>query len=78
MLSGILSSMKTQTTLQDVLRLLRNMIRTGVIVETDLDAGRCRVQTGGIVTPSHALELAHLSGATFAVSGVGAVRRPVG
>lgn len=42
--------MKTQSTLQDVLRLLRNLIRTGVIVETDLDTGRCRVQTGGIVT----------------------------
>lgn len=32
------------------MRLLRNLIRTGVIVETDLDAGRCRVQSGGIVT----------------------------
>jgi len=31
----------------ELMRLLRNMIRTGVIVETDLDAGRCRVQTGG-------------------------------
>ncbi|WP_241685703.1 phage baseplate assembly protein V [Klebsiella pneumoniae] len=26
------------------------MIRTGIVVETDLDAGRCRVQTGGIYT----------------------------
>ncbi|EMP4585808.1 phage baseplate assembly protein V [Enterobacter hormaechei] len=42
--------MKTQATLQDILRLLRNLIRSGVIIETDLDAGRCRVQTGGIVT----------------------------
>lgn len=42
--------MNTLTTLQDVLRLLRNMIRTGVIVEIDLDEGRCRVQTGGIIT----------------------------
>ncbi|HDT2543289.1 TPA: phage baseplate assembly protein V [Klebsiella aerogenes] len=42
--------MNTQTTLQDILRLLRNLIRSGVIVETDLDAGRCRVQTGGITT----------------------------
>ncbi|MBE0395184.1 phage baseplate assembly protein V [Citrobacter amalonaticus] len=42
--------MKTQATLQDILRLLRNLIRSGVIFETDLDAGRCRVQTGGIVT----------------------------
>jgi phage baseplate assembly protein V len=42
--------MKTQATLQDILRLLRNLIRTGVIIETDLVTGRCRVQTGGIVT----------------------------
>ncbi len=33
--------------LNEIMRLLRNMIRTGVIVETDLEAGRCRVQTGG-------------------------------
>lgn len=46
----ILTHMNTLATLQDVLRLLRNMIRTGVIVEVDLDDGRCRVQTGGIVT----------------------------
>jgi len=49
-LGGILSYMKTQSTLQDILRLLRNLIRTGVITETDLNAGRCRVQTGGIIT----------------------------
>ncbi|MGU3447592.1 phage baseplate assembly protein V [Enterobacteriaceae bacterium C34A] len=42
--------MKTQATLQEILRLLRNLIRTGVIIETDLAEGRCRVQTGGIVT----------------------------
>ncbi|MEW5560258.1 phage baseplate assembly protein V [Enterobacter asburiae] len=42
--------MKTQATLQDILRLLRNLIRTGVIIETDLAEGRCRVQTGGITT----------------------------
>ncbi len=42
--------MKTQSILQDILRQLRNLIRTGVIVDTDLDTGRCRVQTGGIVT----------------------------
>ena len=30
----------------ELARLLRNMIRTGVIVETDLAAGRCRVQIG--------------------------------
>lgn len=42
--------MNTLATLQELARALRNMIRTGVIVETDLDAGRCRVQTGGIQT----------------------------
>lgn len=42
--------MNTLASLQELSRLLRNMIRTGVIVEIDLDDGRCRVQTGGIVT----------------------------
>ncbi|KGB03005.1 phage baseplate assembly V family protein [Enterobacteriaceae bacterium ATCC 29904] len=42
--------MNTLATLQELSRALRNMIRTGVIVEIDLDAGRCRVQTGGIQT----------------------------
>lgn len=42
--------MNTLASLQEISRLLRNMIRTGVVVETDLDEGRCRVQTGGIVT----------------------------
>lgn len=42
--------MNTLATFQELSRLLRNMIRTGVIVEIDLDDGRCRVQTGGIVT----------------------------
>lgn len=42
--------MNTLANLQELARALRNMIRTGVIVETDLEAGRCRVQTGGIQT----------------------------
>lgn len=42
--------MNTLASLQELSRLLRNMIRTGVVVETDLDTGRCRVQTGGIIT----------------------------
>ncbi len=42
--------MNTLATLQELARALRNMIRTGVIVEIDLNAGRCRVQTGGIQT----------------------------
>lgn len=42
--------MNTLSTIQELARALRNMIRTGVIVETDLSTGRCRVQTGGIYT----------------------------
>lgn len=42
--------MNTLSTIQELARALRNMVRTGVIVETDLNAGRCRVQTGGIYT----------------------------
>lgn len=42
--------MNTLSSIQELARALRNMIRTGVIVETDPAAGRCRVQTGGIVT----------------------------
>ncbi|EKN6165586.1 phage baseplate assembly protein V [Yersinia enterocolitica] len=42
--------MNTLANIQELARMLRNMIRTGVIVEIDLIAGRCRVQTGGIYT----------------------------
>nr|WP_318380589.1 phage baseplate assembly protein V [uncultured Enterobacter sp.] len=42
--------MNTLANIQELARVLRNMIRTGIIVETDLDTGRCRVQTGGIYT----------------------------
>lgn len=42
--------MNTLASLHDISRLLRNLIRTGVVVETDLAAGRCRVKTGGITT----------------------------
>lgn len=42
--------MNTRANIQELARALGNMIRTGVIVETDPDAGRCRVQTGGIYT----------------------------
>lgn len=42
--------MNTLVSLHDISRLLRNLIRTGVVVETDLAAGRCRVKTGGITT----------------------------
>ncbi|MGP3592656.1 phage baseplate assembly protein V [Vagococcus sp. WN89Y] len=42
--------MNTLANINELARTLRNMIRTGVIVETDHIAGRCRVQTGGIYT----------------------------
>ncbi|MFJ3458487.1 phage baseplate assembly protein V [Scandinavium goeteborgense] len=42
--------MKTQSSLQEISRVLRNLIRVGVIVELDLKEGLCRVQSGGIQT----------------------------
>lgn len=36
--------------ISELARLMRNMIRTGIIVEIDIDAGCCRVQTGGMQT----------------------------
>lgn len=36
--------------LNEIMRLMRNVVRTGVVVKTDLSTGRCRVQTGGIIT----------------------------
>lgn len=52
MASTILQSndMKKHTSLHDALRLIRNLIRIGIVVETDLSSGMCRVQTGGIKT----------------------------
>lgn len=42
--------MNTLANIQELARALRNMIRTGLVVETDLNASRCRVQTGGMCT----------------------------
>ncbi|ANR79976.1 baseplate assembly protein [Kosakonia sacchari] len=42
--------MNIPANINELARALRNMVRTGVVVETDLAAGRCRVQTGGIIT----------------------------
>ncbi|EAZ5991689.1 phage baseplate assembly protein V [Salmonella enterica] len=42
--------MNTLANINELARAIRNMVRTGVVVETDLSAGRCRVQTGGIIT----------------------------
>lgn len=42
--------MNTLATINEIARALRNLIRTGVVVDIDHGAGRCRVQTGGIKT----------------------------
>lgn len=42
--------MNTLANINELARAIRNMVRTGFVVETDLAAGRCRVQTGGIIT----------------------------
>lgn len=42
--------MSTQSQLSEISRLLRNLIRTGVVSEVDTDGALCRVQTGEIQT----------------------------
>ncbi|CNK26433.1 phage baseplate assembly protein V [Yersinia enterocolitica] len=42
--------MSTQSQLSEILRLLRNLIRTGVVIDVDTDGALCRVQTGEIQT----------------------------
>ncbi len=42
--------MRTQETFSEIQRLLRNMIRTGVVTDVDTTATRCRVQTGELRT----------------------------
>ena len=37
-------------TLSEISRLLRNIIRTGIVTDIDLNEGLCRVQTGGMQT----------------------------
>ncbi|WP_395280167.1 phage baseplate assembly protein V [Enterobacter cloacae] len=39
-----------KTELNDILRIVRNLIRAGIISEVDAEKGLCRVQTGGIET----------------------------
>lgn len=39
-----------KTELNDILRIVRNLIRTGIISEVDVEKGLCRVQTGGMET----------------------------
>ncbi len=42
--------MRMNTQLNEVMRILRNLIRTGIVTDVDHDEGLCRVQTGGIET----------------------------
>ncbi|SAH34239.1 phage baseplate assembly protein V [Enterobacter hormaechei] len=39
-----------KTELNDILRIVRNLIRAGIISEVDAEKGLCRVQTGGMET----------------------------
>lgn len=42
--------MNNINSLQEIARAIRNVIRTGIVTDVDLDEGLCRVQTGGIET----------------------------
>ncbi|WP_449506340.1 phage baseplate assembly protein V [Enterobacter ludwigii] len=42
--------MNNLNSLQEIARAIRNLIRTGIVTDVDLDKGLCRVQTGGIET----------------------------
>ncbi|HAW4270610.1 TPA: phage baseplate assembly protein V [Escherichia coli] len=42
--------MNTLSTLQELARAIRNLIRSGVVTEVDIVQGLCRVQSGGIQT----------------------------
>ena len=42
--------MNIPANINELARAIRNLVRTGVVVEIDLNAGRCRVRTGGIIT----------------------------
>jgi phage baseplate assembly protein V len=42
--------MKNIANYQEFARAIRNLIRTGIVTDIDLDSGLCRVQTGGIET----------------------------
>lgn len=42
--------MKNLNSLQEIARAIRNLIRTGIVTDIDLDEALCRVQTGGMQT----------------------------
>jgi len=42
--------MNNLTSLKDIARAIRNLIRTGIVTDVDPVEGLCRVQTGGMET----------------------------
>jgi phage baseplate assembly protein V len=42
--------MNATNQLSEMFRLIRNLIRIGVVIDVDIDEGRCRIQTGGNTT----------------------------
>lgn len=46
----VLHYARMKTELNDILRIVRNLIRAGIISEVDAEKGLCRVQTGGMET----------------------------
>ncbi|WP_320705061.1 phage baseplate assembly protein V [Enterobacter asburiae] len=42
--------MNNLNSLQEIARAIRNLIRTGIVTDVNLDEGLCRVQTGGMLT----------------------------
>ena len=42
--------MNNLNSLQEIARAIRNLIRTGIVTDVELDEGLCRVQTGGMQT----------------------------
>ncbi len=43
--------MNNLNSLQEIARAVRNLIRTGIVTDVDLDEGLYRVQTGGMQPP---------------------------
>lgn len=42
--------MNNLNSLQEIARAIRNLIRTGIVTDVNLDEGLCRIQTGGMQT----------------------------
>lgn len=59
--------MNNLNSLQEIARAIRNLIRTGIVTDVDLDEGLCRVQTAW--NANHLVKLAHLSSHCLRVVG---------